>query len=458
MHHSYRKIKEKSMRSEVARSPYRIAQIIDDINNNKLCFDHPCQRKVGRWNQKQALRLINSMLQKYPIPNVYILNEEKTKRERSNTIIDGNQRLHTIRMYFDPFSSTRWNFTEENVPSNCSWLAQILVNSIDNGIEFYYNERIFRLMYNNSNFVATIDEIFNNNQDEFVKPSYGQLQKIRETLQQVVNKLPPFLFGLFRDMEKWNSIIEQIEIGVTYVYLDEGEDENKILSEIFDRLNYGRTPKPAELINNLCYDDKLWKISSNFATHMSSNDKKAVYGYNNMDSYSDKKLFSEFQSNDRSDELFWGELFFSAYVYVIFNKQNLKRRGNVIIPYYAWNVELVRVGNRCIELKNYDVNRIENIDETIMAEVNEMMFQAFNLAKEVCVHISSQERHKKALAAVVLYCFYLVSKYNAPQARLNSLISSGTFQEAIKTVIISKSKQYEEINQKTNGLIQLCGI
>ena len=92
-----------------------------------------------------------------------------------------------------------------------------------------------------------------------------------------------------------------------------------------------------------------------------------------------------------------------------------------------------------------------------MAEVNEMMFQAFNLAKEVCVHISSQER-KKTLAAVVLYCFYLVSKYNAPQERLNNLISLGTFQEAIKPVIISKSKQYEGINQKTNGLIQLCGI
>ena len=31
-----------------------------------------------------------------------------------------------------------------------------------------------------------------------------------------------------------------------------------------------------------------------------------------------------------------------------------------------------------------------------MAEVNEMMFQAFNLAKEVCVHISSQERQKNS--------------------------------------------------------------
>ena len=456
------------MRSEVARSPYHISDVIRDINNRKLCFDHPCQRKVGRWNEKQALRLVNSILQKYPIPNIYILNEEATKRTYAHTIIDGNQRLHTIRMYFDPNSTTPWNFNHENVPFNCSWLANILVASKEHSIDIYYvqhnkTEICFRIKYKNNTEEARAEEIIDYNLNDFSKPSYNQLINIKNILDHIATSeqtpVPLFyiLSELRANMIDWHNIISQVEIGVTYVFLDEGENENKILSEIFDRLNYGRTPKPAELINNLCYDDELWKVSSKFAAQISLEDKKAIYGYNGLSSFSDSKLYPEFQSTDRSDELFWGELFFSAYVYTFFAKEHIQRKSNYVIPYYTWNVELIRTGNRCPELKNFSVNKVANINNKLMNEIQERMSIAVDLAKHLCAYISPKERHKKIVAAVVLYCFYLVCKYNAPKAKLDGIRSDSEIGEILKT-IINKNKQYEDVNQKTNALIELFGF
>ncbi len=457
------------MRSEVSRIPYHISDVIRDINNEKLCFDHPCQRKVGRWNEKQELRLIDSILQKYPIPNIYILNEEETKRTHSHTIIDGNQRLHTIRMYFDPNSTTTWNFNHENVPSNCLWLANILVAPKENSIDIYYlqqnqTKNCFRIKYKNNVEEASAEEITDYNLNNFSKPSYGQLTKIETILNDISmrGETPSSLFSVFSEltanMGKWSRIISNVEIGVTYVFLDKGENENKILSEIFDRLNYGRTPKPAELINNLCYHDKLWNVSSDFAKKISIDDKKATYGYNPSVSFSESKLFPEFQSNDRSDELFWGELFFSVYTYTVFNKDHMPRKGNSVIPYYIWNVELIRTGYRCIELKKSEVNKIENIDESLMNEIVPKMSLAFNLAKELCRYISPQERHKKILASVVLYSFYLVSKYTDPLSKLTHTLPVSKLKEVLRSITITRNKQYEEINQKTNALIKLCGI
>ena len=454
------------------RTPYRISEIIDDIHNKKLRFDHPCQRKVGRWTEKQALRFINSMLQRYPIPNVYILNEEKVKKENCFTIIDGNQRLDTIRKYFDTSIDTPWNFTHANVPADFSWLADILIKQMGNGIEVhYYNQNT----HNEKNALLIKKTIKGREQwsilerdsceiDEFSKPSYRQLKEIQNALASLLAResISIIWYSLLDRLNKWSHRIdEEIEIGTTYVYLNENENENEILSEIFDRLNYGRTPKPAELINNLCYDDKLWNASSQFALRLTLDYKKKIYGYMNNINLCDENLCPEFQSDDRSDELFWAELFFSAYAYILYERNKIKKTTQSIIPYYSWNVELIRKGMRCVSLEKSkirqinEINIISNTDESAVSEVETTMTRSLELIKLLCSYINPKERRKKTLSAIILYCFYIVNKYN----RVEYIISDFQNQNILKTALNTiKEKGYDEINKKTNKLIEMCGI
>jgi ribosomal protein S9 len=56
------------------------------------------QRRWGIWDQRRQSRLIESMLLRIPLPNLYAAEDEKERWE----IVDGIQRLSTIARFIDP--------------------------------------------------------------------------------------------------------------------------------------------------------------------------------------------------------------------------------------------------------------------------------------------------------------------------------------------------------------------
>lgn len=73
--------------------------IVRDMSNTKkrkIVLEHKLQRKEGQWNKNQKSDLIDSLLRKYPINPTYAVKENDVL-----AIIDGVQRLSTIRDYID---------------------------------------------------------------------------------------------------------------------------------------------------------------------------------------------------------------------------------------------------------------------------------------------------------------------------------------------------------------------
>lgn len=73
-----------------------LSSLTKDIESGKIMLTHKLQRKEGQWNNRQKSELIDSLLRNYPINPTY-----GVKESAKVGIIDGVQRLSTIRDYID---------------------------------------------------------------------------------------------------------------------------------------------------------------------------------------------------------------------------------------------------------------------------------------------------------------------------------------------------------------------
>lgn len=71
--------------------PWSIKQITKMINDEKINFNHPVQRKGSQWSDYQKSLFIHSLLTGFPVPPVYF-----TKQENIYFVLDGKQRLTTV--------------------------------------------------------------------------------------------------------------------------------------------------------------------------------------------------------------------------------------------------------------------------------------------------------------------------------------------------------------------------
>lgn len=78
-----------------------IQSLLNDINKGKINFTSYLQRKEGQWLPAQQSKFIDTLLRGYPVPAVYAVPYTTSEGQSVQTIIDGCQRLSTIRDFTD---------------------------------------------------------------------------------------------------------------------------------------------------------------------------------------------------------------------------------------------------------------------------------------------------------------------------------------------------------------------
>nr|WP_317403538.1 DUF262 domain-containing protein [uncultured Helicobacter sp.] len=73
-----------------------VQTVIEQIKNGDIYLEPPYQREY-RWHKEKASRFIESLLLSIPIPNIFLAEEDVTY-----TVIDGQQRLNTIKNFISP--------------------------------------------------------------------------------------------------------------------------------------------------------------------------------------------------------------------------------------------------------------------------------------------------------------------------------------------------------------------
>ncbi len=79
---------------------YNIEDIIKRMNKNTLSFDFPIQRESGQWDKEQKSLFIDTILNGYLVPEVYII-KEGTDDFCPMSVLDGKQRLTTIFDFYN---------------------------------------------------------------------------------------------------------------------------------------------------------------------------------------------------------------------------------------------------------------------------------------------------------------------------------------------------------------------
>ncbi|RKJ62066.1 DUF262 domain-containing protein [Roseburia sp. 1XD42-69] len=74
---------------------YNLEEIIERMDKKKLTFDYPIQRESGQWDKSQRSLLIDSILNGYFLPEIYIIREG-TEDFTPMSVLDGKQRLTTL--------------------------------------------------------------------------------------------------------------------------------------------------------------------------------------------------------------------------------------------------------------------------------------------------------------------------------------------------------------------------
>ena len=74
---------------------YNLEEIIELMNKKKLTFDYPIQRESGQWDKSQKSLLIDSVINGFFLPEIYIIREGTTDFSPMS-VLDGKQRLTTL--------------------------------------------------------------------------------------------------------------------------------------------------------------------------------------------------------------------------------------------------------------------------------------------------------------------------------------------------------------------------
>ena len=81
---------------ESRRQSYNIEDLVEKMDEKgKLTFDYPIQREDGQWDKGQKALLIDTVLNGYLIPDIYIV-KEGTEDFSPMSVLDGKQRLTTL--------------------------------------------------------------------------------------------------------------------------------------------------------------------------------------------------------------------------------------------------------------------------------------------------------------------------------------------------------------------------
>lgn len=83
---------------EKRNQSYNIEDLNEKIDKGKLTFDYPIQREDGQWDKQQKALLIDTVLNGYLIPDVYIIREG-TEDFSPMSVLDGKQRLTTLNEF-----------------------------------------------------------------------------------------------------------------------------------------------------------------------------------------------------------------------------------------------------------------------------------------------------------------------------------------------------------------------
>lgn len=258
---------------------------IETILNKSFEFNPPYQRSDNAWTKEQQSGLINSMIQGYPIPPVYLIEREKN----TFIVVDGKQRLTTIINHFKEDSKKR-------IISDIDLPAFKPLESLyfsDDFLSFQYEGTFFTVNKTDCSVFTSGNVTSCNN-----RPNLYQLQQLYESIKKSQDNFNySEIVHLFGRVQLVLNNIENFRIH-TYIGGSDCSDDDELI--VFRYLNAGSALTMFEKYNSLYSDYNLWDNAKNFSKHIRPEMRDILYtGFVCSNRYEDYK--------------FWADIFLTIY-------------------------------------------------------------------------------------------------------------------------------------------------
>jgi len=163
---------------------WTVQTIISQIEQGNIDLNPSFQRR-NAWKDDKRLRLIESLLLKYPVPEIVLA--ERSDKKRSFIVIDGKQRLQTIAGLYLSETYNIWNENKFGYSKNIPELSKVALNDFLTGKAYSDLKREL----DNSDIRCTIISNYDNEDilyDIFYRLNTGSTPLSSQELRQVLNK------------------------------------------------------------------------------------------------------------------------------------------------------------------------------------------------------------------------------------------------------------------------------
>lgn len=268
---------------------------IQAILNKSFEFNPPYQRSDNAWIKEQQNGLINSILQGFPIPPVYLIE----RGTNTYIVVDGKQRLTTIINFFKKDS-------KKHIISDIDLPAFKPLESLyfsDDYLSFIYLGKFFVINKSDNSVYHSTDIICCNN-----RPNLYQLVSFFTTIKKYLDSHDDSdITYLAGRLQLILNNIESFKIH-TYIGGNDCTDDDELV--VFRYLNAGSALTIFEKYNSLYSDYKLWDKAKTFSRQISPGMRDIIYtGFVCSNRYEDYKFWADiflsiFKSDDKNIQVY----------------------------------------------------------------------------------------------------------------------------------------------------------
>ena len=259
----------------------KIREILNNLKNNVYDFEPEYQRSFHGWNDNKRNDLLNSIIDGYPVPALYVI-----EKDGKQVVIDGKQRITAVDKLFS---------------ENSEMLIgdQIKVKSLKPFFEFYTNtDDGTVIVYNFKKYCCK------ENNEKFSKMNLNQFLKMSEKFYEnpQLRKVLQHDDNLYAYLLEAHNLCEKIKI--YSFYYSKGEDcTEDDETTLFGYLNAGESLTNSEELNGKYWNYELWRQAKHF-----SNEIRIAH----RDMW--EALFGKFRDKDRYQDIeFWADIFLTLY-------------------------------------------------------------------------------------------------------------------------------------------------
>lgn len=264
-----------TINSQISQSQYTVAHIVEHFDDKRFFVDDSFQRRLV-WVDKQKVKLIETIMMGYPIPEIYLHQQpvDPESMKQTHSVVDGQQRMNCLLQ----FTKGEWplkkryleKFNRDAIWADKDWKS-LSKEAKSNFLKYVFHARVIDADVLKSDIVKVFKRI--NETDRSLNPQEIRHAEFQGEFIGVAEKLANLEFWKKYDIFTINNIRRMVDVEFTtalLIYLRSGisSDTSANINKMYDLFNEEYPHKDADyslVVRRLQKIENIFELSAKVA-------------------------------------------------------------------------------------------------------------------------------------------------------------------------------------------------